>query len=84
MGNFFEDLVHSVLESTLTEDEQTALKVCYVGMHEHALVYYSSGHGNVGQVPQTQTRSDRGCPQRLSSRTDIGERAGPEKHDSER
>jgi hypothetical protein len=27
MGNFFEDLVHSVIESALTEEEQTALKV---------------------------------------------------------
>ncbi|KAF8837978.1 HET-domain-containing protein [Paxillus ammoniavirescens] len=26
MGNFFEDLIHSVLESTLTEDEQAAIK----------------------------------------------------------
>lgn len=27
MGNFFEDLAHSVLQSTLTAEEQTALKV---------------------------------------------------------
>ncbi|KAG9310491.1 hypothetical protein JVU11DRAFT_9635 [Chiua virens] len=26
MGNFFEDLVHTVMESTLTEEEQTAVK----------------------------------------------------------
>ena len=42
MGNFFEDLVHSVLESTLNADEQTALKVrswracSYSPAHRHA------------------------------------------------
>ena len=50
MGNFFEDLAHSVLESTLTAEEQNALKVRSHRASAYSLTYQ---HVVTGEVSQT-------------------------------